>query len=624
MCGIAGFVGNGDRNDIQKMTEALVHRGPDGEGYFDDLSTGIYLGHRRLSILDVKGGHQPMWNEDGKVGVIFNGEIYNHRELRSILESKGHIFASDHSDTEVLVHGYEEWGADLPSRLNGMFAFCIFDRTARRLFLARDRFGEKPLFYMVHRNLFAFASEMTSLMRHSQISPSVDPNALKKFFAYGFFPTHWTPYQGILKLPAGNSAVYHIDSKQLTIKPFWEFCIEPFETIPKKAEEEWSEEIASLLSAAVKRRLESDVPLGFLLSGGVDSSAVTALAAQFLPTQQLKSFTIGFDEQSFDETTFAQRAADLVGTDHSVDTFRLNDARDLIPELLGRLDEPLGDSSILPTYLVCAFTRKSVTVALTGDGSDELFAGYDPFKALKIAEHYQRLVPRPLHSAICHMASRLPYSDKNMSFDFKVRRALRGVSYPAKLWNPVWLGALPPNEISELFSEPVDVDDLFSEAIDIWDRSATKNPIDRALEFYTRLYLTDDILVKSDRASMLNSLELRAPFLDNDLVDFVRRIPAAFKYRNGQTKFILKRALEKILPADILERKKKGFGIPLNQWLRQLPTPDNSANGGASVPGLNEQWLADKWKHHQNSHGDYRHGLWCWLALRHTVGNQMS
>ena len=568
MCGICGFVGRGSIQDLRLMTAVLVHRGPDDEGLWHDQSKAVYLGHRRLSIIDIAGGAQPMWSADGTQGVVFNGEIYNHMELRRELEKEGHVFKTDHSDTEVLLHGFREWGSGLPDKLNGMWSFAIYDTTRKILFLSRDRFGKKPLFYTLQDTTFAFASELTALTKHSSIQASISKKSLKKYFAYGYIPAPYSLYTRVHKLPGGHNLIFDLNDFSLKVRKYWDFVLEPFESIPKNPEEEWGEQLRELFQRAVQRRLMSDVPLGIFLSGGIDSSAVTRFAAQTLDREKLKTFSIGFKEESFDESRYAQSVAQLFKTDHYMEMLSVERARDLLPEVSARLDEPMGDNSLLPTYLLCRETRKQVTVALGGDGGDELFAGYDPFQALRLAERYSAMVPRPVHRAIRLAVNRIPVSHRNISFDFKLKRTLRGISYPKHLWNSVWLGPLEPKEINELFQETTDIEDIYSEAIDCWEACTQKDLVDRTLQFYTKLYLQDDILVKVDRASMMNSLEVRAPFLDIELVDFARRIPYSYKYRNGQTKYILKKALEPVLPHEIIYRSKKGFGMPIGKWFQ--------------------------------------------------------
>jgi len=613
VCGIAGFVGGGDRANLLSMGQALAHRGPDGEGVYSNPDQAVNLIHRRLSIIDIEGGSQPMWNEDGTVCVIFNGEIYNHPELRRQLAADGHVFASDHSDTEVLVHGYEQWGENLPLALNGMFAFAIYDVARRRIFIARDRFGKKPLYYSTAPDCFVFASELTALLCHPQVDPVIDSSALNKYFAYGFIPAPLSLYRNVSKLPGGHMLTYDIATRKASIRRYWQFEVEPTEQIPPDPIEAWGEELLPLLRTAVDRRLMSDVPLGIFLSGGIDSSAVLALAAECVPANQLKTFSIGFNEPSFDESPFAREVAELFGTEHNERILSIDQARGILAEVLGGLDEPMGDPSILPTYLLSQFARERVTVALGGDGGDELFAGYDPFKALRIAEWYDKVVPRPVHGAVRAIANRLPRSDKNMSLDFKIRRGLRGMSYPASARNPAWLGALEPGELEDLFGHPTSVDELYSEAIDAWDQSQQPDIVDRTLEFYSRFYLQDDILTKVDRASMMVSLEVRAPFLDNDVVEFARRIPSRFKYHDGETKYLLKRAVGRVLPEKIIYRKKKGFGIPLNRWLKDM----EDADLGETVPSANLDWVSQCWQEHNSGRADHRLFLWCWIVLQH-------
>lgn len=612
MCGITGFIGQGTLEDLKNMTEVLVHRGPDAEGFWHNKDRAVYLGHRRLSIIDLAGGAQPMPTADGGLMVVFNGEIYNHLELREELVKSGHRFLTDHSDTEVLLHGYREWGKELPNRLNGMWAFALYDRDKNELFISRDRFGKKPLFYCLRNGTFAFASELNALVRHRNIRPNISTKSLKKYFAYGYIPAPHSIYEHIYKLPGGHSLILNIPRMDYSIHKYWDFVIEPFEKIPDRPEGEWGERIRELLSKAVKRRLMSDVPLGIFLSGGIDSSSIAAFAAKLAGAEKVKSFSIGFEEDSFDESSYSKHVASLLGTEHYLEFFSLEKAKSLLPEIAKKLDEPMGDSSLLPTFLLCKETRKRVTVALGGDGGDELFAGYDPFRALKMAELYNNLVPKPLHEGIRMLAARLPTSHSNMSLDFKIKRALRGLSYPKKLWNSVWLGPLSPPELEELFREPVDIEEVYSEAIEQWEACKQKNLVDKTLQFYTKLYLQDDILVKVDRASMMNSLEVRAPYLDVNLVDFVRRIPHQYKFRKGETKYIQKKALEPVLPKEILYRSKKGFGVPIGKWFKEGSL---TFNGEAFLADLNPLFLRKKIQEQLNGTHDHRALLWNYWLL---------
>src|SRR5665213_1108370 len=607
MCGIAGFVGEGGRGELEAMTTALAHRGPDGAGFFVDQAAAVHLGHRRLAIIDIAGGRQPMANADGTIQ-----EIYNFRELRAELAASGHVFKSDHSDTEVLVHGWTEWGENLPIRLNGMFAFAIYDALKRRIFLARDRFGEKPLYYVHRTGFFAFASELSALGRHGLVDRSINPLALQKFFAWGFIPAPSALWSGARKLPAGHAAMFALATGELNCRAYWQFRIEPDEELAAKGEAALAEELRSLLAAAVRRRLVSDVPLGIFLSGGIDSSSILAFARQADTGGNLKTFTIGFDDPSFDESAAAHEMANFAASTHAEERLDVAAMCRIMPEVLPRLDEPLGDPSILPTFLLARFARQQVTVALSGDGGDELFAGYDPFKALTPARLYSRLVGRGLHRGVRRLADILPISTRNMSLDLKLRRTLRGLSYPQKLWNPIWLAPIDPQEIGELFASPVRADDLYSEALDLWENAGSTNIVDRTLEFFTRFYLQDDILTKVDRATMMVSLESRAIFLDNDVAEFCRHLPHRFKYRRGVRKYLLKKALAGVVPEPVLSRRKKGFGVPIGVWLKKVPAEVPMQ----PLPGLDMSWASLKWREHRDGRADHRQFLWSWLSLQ--------
>ncbi|MGB7789711.1 MAG: asparagine synthase (glutamine-hydrolyzing), partial [Terrimicrobiaceae bacterium] len=455
MCGIAGFIGEGDRGDLERMTRQLAHRGPDAEGFYVDDAKGVHLGHRRLSIIDLAGGAQPMMEADGRCVIVFNGEIYNHLELRGELEAKGRVFQSDHSDTEVLLHGYCVWGEEVVHKLNGMWAFALWDSRRQRLFLSRDRFGKKPLFWFRRGETFGFASELTALLEHTRAPRSVSRKALQKFFAYALVPAPHSLIEGIWKLPAGHNLIAEAGGEPV-IRRYWRFRIEPDESLIRRPQKALAEELLERLDRAVRKRLVADVPVGVFLSGGIDSTAVAALAARHTGAGRLRTFSIGFNEPSFDESAEAGRAAQFLGTSHNNETLDLDKACDVLPEIIRKLDEPQGDNSLLPTWLLSRFTRRQVTVALGGDGGDELFAGYDTFRGLRKMQWYARLVPRPMHQALRALAGRLPVSHANLSFDFKVKRGMRGASHQSPYWNPVWLGALEPDEIGRLFGESVD------------------------------------------------------------------------------------------------------------------------------------------------------------------------
>jgi asparagine synthase (glutamine-hydrolysing) len=612
MCGIAGFTGTGSRDVLGQMTRRLAHRGPDGEGLWVDESHRVFLGHRILAIVDLANGQQPMLTADRQLAITYNGEIYNHKELRQELEAAGHQFQTDHSDTEVLLYAYRQWGPQMLSRLNGMWAFVIYDAASKILFLSRDRFGKKPLFYYFDGTTLVFASELTSLILHPSVPRSFDQESLKKLFAYGFIPAPRSLLDNVRKLPGGHWMKFDLGKRQIEIQEYWRFEFDPFAKIPKDPEQEWGSELIRLLDAAVKRRLDADVPVGVFLSGGIDSSLVATLATGHQSV--VETFNIGFEEKSFDEREYAQLMAERLGTRHFEEVFSINHCLEFAPSVAQNLDEVFGDSSILPTTLVSKLARTRVKVVLGGDGSDELFAGYDPFQALRFAIPYHKLTPKAGHAVIQSLANRLPVSHVNMSLDFKVKRMLRGLSYSQEYWLPTWMGPLHVAEIADLFGASVSPEELYSEAIEAWYEPSARTDVDRTMQFYLRLYLPDDILVKVDRASMAYGLEARAPFLDIDVVNFVRRVPSAFKLRGRTTKYLLKEAARSLLPPEIIDRRKKGFGVPIGQWFQSGAL---SLNGSRAIDGLDRNVVKNRLKNHTLGKHDDRAALWCvWMLDR--------
>lgn len=565
MCGITGLIHKSAKpveiHTLQKMARALTHRGPDDEGYF--VRGPVGLGHRRLSIIDIGGGHQPMASADGRYQMVFNGEIYNFLEIRKKLEMAGHIFTS-HSDSEVLLKLYTLKKEKALADLNGMFAFAIWDNHEKKLFAARDRMGKKPFYYWDNAGLLAFASECKAFLMHPDFSAELDYQALAHYFQYEFVPAPYCIFKGVKKLPAAHYLEW--DSRAgLTIKKYWDVPLSDNKT--DLSEGEAQDEIIRLLDRAVQYRLVSDVPLGVFLSGGLDSSAVVAMMARHKNPQDIKTFSIGFAEKSYDETGYANVVAKKFGTNHHEQILTPHKLQGILPEVAHFLDEPFADYSIIPTTLLSKFTRQHVTVALGGDGGDELFAGYPTFYASKLASLY-RLVPSYGQKLFSKMASLLPASDQDMSFEFKLKQFLYGAAFPPVIRNQIWLGAFHFAEQQRLFANPAQLQDPLDL---VWKQMAdceSSHPGDRMLYFYQKFYLCDDILVKADRASMAASLEVRAPFLDHNFVEFVSRLPYRYKLRGTQTKNILKKSLENILPHDIIYRPKKGFGIPLALWLK--------------------------------------------------------
>jgi asparagine synthase (glutamine-hydrolysing) len=566
MCGICGIASTRsavDEGVLRRMTATLRHRGPDDDGFYvaqNSRGPAVGLGFRRLSIIDVEGGHQPLANEDSTIWIVFNGEIYNFPQLRAELEGKGHRFRT-HTDTEVIVHLYEELGDGCVNRLNGMFAFALWDERRRRLLLARDRFGKKPLYYAPTDDGLIFGSELKALLEHPCCPREIDHEAVGQYLAFEYVPAPRSIFDGVKKLPRAHTLVH--EAGRTTVTRYWDLPYTP--DSPVRREEEYAEEFRELFWSAVRRRLLSDVPLGALLSGGIDSSSVVAAAVDLSPSGTVKTFSIGFAEESFDESLHARRVAEFFGTDHHEDVLTPGVMLDLLPKVLSTVDEPLADASILPTYLLSRFTRESVTVALGGDGGDELLAGYPTFGADRVA----RLVrlPTALHrDVLVPLAERLPVDTRNFSFEFKVKRFLRGLRYEPDLRHAVWLGAFTPPEQAALLVRQAR--DPLGPASDASRRAPMGDRVARLSYLYVDGYLQDDVLTKVDRASMAVSLEVRAPFLDVDLVEFLARVPSSMKLRGLQSKWLLKRAMEDRLPSGIARRAKKGFGVPVATWLR--------------------------------------------------------
>lgn len=576
MCGIVGIIHKNnnpvDSLTLQKMTRSLAHRGPDEEGYFVEKQAG--LGHRRLSIIDLSSGQQPMVSEDGRYVIVFNGEIYNFLEIRQKLEKEGVVFKT-RSDTEVLLKYYIHAGKKCVCDLNGMFAFAIWDKKEERLFAARDRMGKKPFYYWSTPKLFAFASECKAFLKHPDFSPQLDGEALSHFFQYEYVPAPFSIFHGVKKLAAGHSL--SLDQKGLVLERYWDIPLRPLSS-SEFDEEEVKIKLIDLLDRAVDSRLVSDVPLGVFLSGGIDSSTIVALMARHRPGKEIKTFSINFDEPTFDESAYSSLIAKKFGTDHSEQTLTPKKMIDILPEVAHFLDEPFADYSIIPTYLLSQFTRQSVTVALGGDGSDELFCGYPTFFAGGIADFYRR-TPRFGKNILHRLARFFPVSDGDMSFEFKLKQFLYGADFPPVLRNQVWLGALHREEQKRIFSPSFEAQtylvdgDPLELVRQVMEHCPSHNAGDRMLYFYQKFYLEGDILVKTDRASMAASLEVRAPFLDKDFVEYVSTLPYTFKAKGRETKYLLKKALETVLPNEIIYRKKKGFGIPIAGWLKNELRP---------------------------------------------------
>ncbi len=570
MCGICGIANLRETEAVEErlvvaMRDALTHRGPDDKGMFLDGRVG--LGHRRLSIIDLSSGAQPIHNEDSSCWIVLNGEIYNYRALRKELEQNGYHFYTN-SDTEVLLHLYEQDGEAMLSRLNGMFAFCIWDRRKQTLFLARDRLGQKPLYYTKTSTAFLFGSEMKAILCHPSVSREIDFCSLSKYLTYEYVPAPHSMIRHVQKLKPGHALVYHVQSHELFLRKYWDIPICE-DAIAYMSEESYVEELLQLLRESVRTRLlNADVPVGVFLSGGVDSSTVAALACE--STQRVQTFTIGFDEGSFDESGYADQVAEILGTEHHADVLDMRTAHTLLPEIMHSLDEPLGDASIIPTYFLSKFTAQHVKVALGGDGSDELFAGYPTFQALRMI-HYYNVFPPEIRNIFHRLAAKLPVSHSNISFDFKLKQLLRGTGVSHEIMFFRWMGSFNEHEKRSLFHpdilEAVRHENPYEDLLEYVRESNLYETFERVLYVMTKLYLQDDILVKVDRASMANSLEVRAPLLDYRFVEFAAKLPTRYKLHRLTTKYLLKKAAGKLLPKEIVHRRKKGFGIPVAKWI---------------------------------------------------------
>jgi asparagine synthase (glutamine-hydrolysing) len=625
MCGIVGFLTSKaadipEREFLRKMRDVLIHRGPDDLGDYirtpDEQGPFVFFGHRRLSIIDLGTGHQPLSNEDETVWVVFNGEIYNFRELREKLEGKGHQFRTQ-SDTEVIAHAYEEYKENCFQYFNGMFAIGIWDEKRKQLVLARDRLGKKPLYYSCINGAFLFASELKAIMLYPAFPRKVEPVSLMKYLFFEFIPCPRTIFKDANKIPAASYLVWN--NKGIEVSQYWS-AFDAQREGSDLSEVEAELRIMELLKASVKRRLISDVPLGVFLSGGIDSSAITALAQREAPGK-IKTFSIGFDDPSFDETKYASLASKYIGTEHHEQMMTPTDLLNIIPNLPDILDEPMADASILPTYLLSNFTREHVTVALGGDGGDELFAGYPTYLAHKFANPYERYL-KLLHPGIRFLGNLIPVCDDDISFDFKVKKFLSGIGHPPAIRNSLWLGSFSFSEIhkalSPEFLNHFNEMRILDEIISYEKEFPSRDHISLVQYLDMKLYLQESILVKVDRASMACSLEVRAPFLDHELVEFVVGLPSHYKLRRVTSKYILKRALKNYIPYEIIHRKKKGFGVPIAKWVKgelrtlfeDLLSPHRIKEEGF----LNPEYVACLLQDHLFNKKDNRKQLWTLLV----------
>lgn len=579
MCGITGAVWTRedraiDSETLARMTEAIRHRGPDDQGthisaWRRDVAgnvPGVALGFRRLSIIDLAGAHQPMSNETGRIWMVFNGEIYNFHSLRNRLEGNGHRFKTD-GDGETILHLYEDLGTDAFAHLNGMFAIAIWDEDRRQLVLARDRLGQKPLTYSLDRDRLSFASEMKSLAQIKDLQRQIDPVAIDQFLTYQYVPHPKTIWQGIHKLPPGHYAVF-ADGK-LDIQSYWNF---PYDTEdPSIDSRQAVERLQTLLQDSVRLRLQADVPVGTFLSGGIDSSLITALA-QAERNEPIETFSIGFPVKDFDETPFAREVAEHLGTNHH--EFEVTpDAVGVIDKLVWYFDEPFGDSSAIPTWYLSELTKRHVTVALSGDGGDELFAGYARYRALWLSRKVDRFLG--LHwVAKSRILDKLPDSNRQRSFLRRVKRFFEAINHPPARRFMNWLQIFPERIRTSLYSESM-METLAKEGEDpfeffhaAWQRVGKRDIVSQASLADLQTYLPCDLMTKVDIASMAHGLEVRQPMLDYRLVQFAAALPVTHKFRGRRGKLLLRKAFGDRIPNRVWTRPKMGFGVPIADWFR--------------------------------------------------------
>jgi asparagine synthase (glutamine-hydrolysing) len=622
VCGIVGIADSSgrliDEATLQGMCAAMTHRGPDDEGYYvgakgESGSSSIGLGMRRLAIIDLATGNQPIHNEDETVWVVLNGEIYNYAELRARLEAKGHSFYTN-SDTEAIVHAYEEWGLETPKHLRGMFAFALWDEREERLLLARDRVGKKPLLYSIAGGKLIFASEFQAILRHPEVSRDIDFEALDNYLSFICVPAPRTAFRQIRKLEPGHLLTWK--GGEVKTERYWSL---DFTNKIDISEQEAARRAIDLLTDAVRVRLMSDVPLGAFLSGGIDSSAVVALMSR-LTGGRVKTFSIGFEEQDFSEVEHARRVAEAFGTEHHEFIVR-PDAVEVLPALVRHYGEPYADSSAIPTYYLSKMTRQHVTVALSGDGSDESFAGYERYAAMRIGEQFNQL-PRLLRERLLDpFIAGLPEASRTRSRYGRIRRLLGVIGRPRSERYLALTCGLSEELKAEISTPEFQARARESSSLELMQPWFAGNGeidiVDRVM--MADNYLPNDLLVKVDIASMAVSLETRAPFLDHHVLEFAASLPAGYKLRGLTTKYLLKRALKGILPEKNLMRRKMGFGVPVGHWFRgelrgfltEALLSDSALARGYFKPGVIRH-LAQE---HVEGRRDYAPQLWTLLML---------
>ncbi len=630
MCGIVGLFDTRGKKEFDKkllgdMNQTMFHRGPDEGRLYTE--PGIGLGHRRLSIIDISGGQQPLFNEDGSVVVVFNGEIYNFQELAEQLASLGHSFRT-HSDTEVIVHAWEEWNELCVDHFRGMFAFGLWDRNQETLFLARDRLGIKPLYYaLLEDGTFIFASELKGLLAHPSLSREMDPHAIEEYFSYGYVPEPKTIFKQAFKLSPGHSLTLHSGQSLSRPRQYWDVPFTPHGPI---SIQEAQEELIIRLREAVKVRLMSEVPLGAFLSGGVDSSAVVAMMAGLMK-DSVNTCSISFGDPAFNESQYAQKVADHYRTRHHVEEVDEDDF-DLIDKLASLYDEPFADSSAMPTYRVCELARKHVTVALSGDGGDENLAGYRRYRWHLLEEKMRSMLSlkfrKPLFGLLGNLYPKADWAPKifraKSTFEALARDPVEGYFHSVSIMGDKMRQRLFSSSFKHSLQEYQAVEVLRTHA----SKCPTQDPLSQVQYLDMKTYLVGDILTKVDRASMAHSLEVRVPLLDHKLVEWISGIPSDLKLHGHEGKYILKKALEGYLPDDILYRDKMGFAVPLASWfrgpLRQRVHEALLSLTLAETGIFNQTFLKEMLDQHQSGRRDYSAPMWALLMFESFLRNVHS
>jgi asparagine synthase (glutamine-hydrolysing) len=616
MCGICGIFETEkgkmvQRATLKSMADTIRHRGPDDDGFY--ACDGIGLAHRRLSIIDLAGGHQPLANEDETVWIIFNGEIYNFEELNRRYLGSGHQFRT-RSDTETIVHLYEELGEACFAELRGMFALALWDGRRKRLLLARDRLGKKPLYYSWDGSRVVFGSEIKALWKAGGLSKEIDPEAVSDYFSYLYVPAPKTIYRGIRKLRPAHYLV--VEKSGIREVPYWDIR---FDQTRQLTEDQWCEEFLAEFRTAVRSRLVSDVPLGAFLSGGVDSSSVVAVMNEFQPP--VTTCSIGFTTDGYDESSDARRFAGSLWANHFEHIVEPHAVK-LLPKLAWHYDEPFADSSAVPTYYVSQVAREHVTVALSGDGGDENFAGYRRYKLTMWEDRLRSFVPTPVRRGVFgplgQIYPKLDWAPRVVRF----KSTFQSLSRLSPLEGYYYgISCCPPALKSRLLAGDLRARLNGYDSVEVlryhYDRAGAGDPLSRIQYVDMKTYLVDDILVKVDRASMANSLEVRCPLLDHKLMELIAQIPPGLKLRNGQGKYIFKKALQRVLPPEILTRRKKGFSMPVAEWFRgELKEFAYSAIFQRPDDILDQRFMTQCWKQHQRGQRDWSAVLWSVLMFK--------